>query len=188
MALLIVGLVVFLGVHSTRMIAPGWRDGLVARHGEGLYKGLYSALSLVGFVLIIVGFGQAAATGGMAYEPPAGMRHLVFALMLPALVLAIASVLPPGYIRRAVRHPLLIGTALWAVAHLLVNGETAAVILFGAFLAWALADLVVRWRSVRPAGVASPLYDLVAVVAGVAVYGALVWRLHEWAFGVAPMA
>jgi uncharacterized membrane protein len=188
MALFIVGLVLLLGVHSTRMIAPRWRDGVVARVGEGVYKGLYSVLSLVGFVLIIAGFGRAVATGGVVYVPLPGLRHVVFALMLPALVLAVASVLPRGYIRRAVRHPLLIGTALWAFAHLLVNGETAAVILFGAFLAWSLGDLVVRWHSARPGGVASPVYDVVALVAGVALYGALVWRLHEWAFGVSPMA
>lgn len=188
MALLIVGLVLFLGVHSIRMIAPGWRDAAVARFGEGAWKGFYSVLSLAGFVLIVVGFGRASADAGMVYVPNPALRHVVLALMLPALVLAIASALPQGHIRRAVRHPLLIGTALWALAHLLVNGEAAAVILFGAFLAWSLVDLVVRWRSARPGVVASPLYDLVAVAAGVLLYGALIWRLHELAFGVSPMA
>jgi len=188
MAILIVGLVLFLGVHSTRIFAPRWRDGIVARHGEGVYKGVYSVLSILGFVLIIVGFGRASASSGMVYVSPPGLRHVTFALMLPALVLAIASGLPPGYIRRAVRHPLLIGTALWASAHLLVNGEAATVVLFGVFLAWALVALVVRWRGARPGGVPSPVYDVVAIVAGIVLYGALVWRLHEWAFGVSPMA
>jgi uncharacterized membrane protein len=185
--ILIVGLVVFLGVHSIRMAAPEWREGVIAWLGEGVYKGVYSAVALAGFALIIWGFARAANETGIAYVPPVGLRHVTFALMLPALVLAVASALPPGYIRRFVRHPLLIGTALWAFAHLLVNGETVAVVLFGAFLAWAVIDLAVQTsRRSTPIAGPSPTYDVVAIVAGLALYGALVWRLHEWAFGVSP--
>jgi uncharacterized membrane protein len=165
--ILIVGLVVFLGVHSLRMVAPGWRDSMVDRLGEGAWKGVYSVIALAGFALIIWGFSRAATETSMVYVPPLGLRHLMFALMLPALVLAVASALPPGHIRRIARHPLLISTALWAFAHLLVNGELAAVVLFGAFLAWAVIELAaqtVRPRApiVRP----SATYDLAAVVAG----------------------
>jgi len=185
--ILVIGLIVFLGVHSVRVVAPGWRDGLVARLGEGPYKGVYTVVSLVGFGLIVWGFSRASAETGMAYIPPGGLRRVTEAVMLPALILAVASALPPGYIRRTVRHPLLIGTALWALGHLLVNGETAAVVLFGAFLAWALVDLAAQSGRPRPPmAKASPAYDVVAVVAGAALYGALVWRLHEWAFGVSP--
>jgi uncharacterized membrane protein len=187
-AILIVGLVVFLGVHSLRMVAPGWRDGIVERHGEGAWKGVYSGVALVGFALIIWGFGRAATEAGMVYVPPRTLRHLTFALMLPALVLAVASALPPGHIRRIVRHPLLIGTALWAFAHLLVNGELAAVVLFGAFLAWAVIELAAQaGRFGAPVVTPSATYDLVAVAAGLVLYGVLVWRLHEWAFGVSPV-
>jgi uncharacterized membrane protein len=123
----------------------------------------------------------------MVYSPPPGFRHVTLALMLPALVLAVASVFPPGHIRRIVRHPLLIGTALWAFAHLLVNGETAAVVLFGAFFAWAVIELAVQsWRHLAPVARPSAAYDLAAVAAGLALYGAMVWRVHELAFGVSP--
>jgi len=185
--ILILGLVVFLGVHSLRVVAPAWRDGMVERLGEGAWKGLYSVIALAGFALIIWGFGRAAAETGMVYAPPLGLRHLMFALMLPALILAVASALPPGHIRRIARHPLLIGTALWAFAHLLVNGELAAVVLFGAFLAWAIIELAAQTGRPRaPIVNPSATYDLAALVAGVVLYGALVWRLHEWAFGVSP--
>lgn len=187
MVILVVGLVVFLGVHSLRMVAPGWRDGMIERLGEGAWKGVYSVIALAGFGLIIWGFGRAATETGMVYLPPLWLRHLSFALMLPALILAVASALPPGYIRRIARHPLLIGTALWAFAHLLVNGELAAVVLFGAFLAWAVIELAAQTGRPRaPIVKPSAAYDLAAVVAGLALYGALVWRLHEWAFGVSP--
>lgn len=187
MIILVAGLILFLGVHSFRILAPGSRDRLVVRLGEGAYKGIYSGASLAGFALIIWGFSHASAETGMVYATPAGLRHVNFALMLPALILAVASVLPPGHIRRTARHPLLIGTALWAFAHLIVNGETAAVVLFGGFFAWALVELVAQsWRPVTGVARPSAAYDLAAVLAGVALYGALVWRLHEWAFGVSP--
>jgi uncharacterized membrane protein len=185
--ILVVGLVVFLGIHSSRMVAPGWRDGIVERLGEGVWKGVYSVISLGGFALIIWGFARAAADTGMVYVPPLGLRHVTFALMLPALILAVASALPPGHIRRIARHPLLIGTVLWAFAHLLVNGELAAVVLFGAFLAWALIELAAQtWRPRASVVKPSAAFDVAAVVAGLALYAALAWRLHEWAFGVSP--
>jgi uncharacterized membrane protein len=186
---LVVGLVVFLGIHSLRMVAPEWRDGMVERLGESVWKGVYSVPAIAGFALIIWGFQRAAAETGPVYVPPFGLRHLTFALMLPALVLAVASVLPPGHIRRVARHPLLIGTALWAFAHLLVNGELAAVVLFGAFLAWAFIELAAQTGRPRaPVVKPSATYDFAAVIAGIALFGALVWRLHEWAFGVSPGA
>lgn len=187
MALLIVGLIVFLGTHSVRIVAPAWRDHALARLGEGPYKGLFSLVSIAGFALIIVGFGRAASDTGLLYLPPFGLRRLTEALMLPALILAVASLFPQGYIKHAVRNPLLIGTALWAFAHLIVNGETAAVVLFGAFLAWSIVDLATqRGRTAPAAAKPSAVYDALAVVSGVALYGLLIWRLHAWAFGVAP--
>lgn len=189
MALLVLGLVVFLGVHLLRAVAPGWRDALIGRLGEGPYKGLYSLTAIVGFVLFIWGFSLAAGDGGSLYFPTAGLRHVTEALMLPALVLAVASMLPPGHIRRLVRHPLLIGTILWSFAHLLVNGEAAAVLLFGGFLAWAVIDLIAqRNRPAVPPVRPRLAYDGLAIVVGIMLYAALVWRLHLWAFGVSPLA
>lgn len=188
MFLLVLGLVVFLGGHLLRAAAPAWRDRLIGRLGEGPYKGLYSVVAIVGFALIVWGFSRAAVEGESLYFPAAGLRHVTEALMLPALVLAVSSVLPPGHIRRFVRHPLLIGTILWALAHLLVNGEVAAVVLFGGFLAWAVIDLIAqRNRPAAPPVAPRLAYDAVAIVAGVVLYGALVWRLHLWAFGVSPL-
>lgn len=188
MALLVLGLVIFLGVHLVRAAAPNQRDRLIARLGEGPYKGLYSLTAIVGLALIAWGFPLAAGEGGSLYFPSAGLRHVTEALMLPALVLAVASALPPGHIRRFVRHPLLIGTILWALAHLLVNGEVAAVILFGGFLVWAVIDLVAqRGRPSSPPVAPRLAYDGVAIIAGIVLYGALVWRLHLWAFGVSPL-
>jgi uncharacterized membrane protein len=186
---LVVGLILFLGVHSLRVVVPGVRDGLLVNLGEGPFKGLYSVAALVGFVLIIWGFSLARADTGVVFVPSFGLRHVTEALMLPALILAVASALPAGHIRRFVRHPLLVGTILWSFAHLLVNGETAAVVLFGAFLAWALIDLVAQGGWSRTSGPKPSLtYDAAAVVIGAVLYAALVWRLHEWAFGVSPLA
>ncbi len=189
MALLVLGLVIFLGVHLLRATAPGWRDAMIARLGEGPYKGLYSFVAVLGLALIVWGFPLAASDGRSLYFPAQGLRHVTEALMLPALVLAVASGLPPGHIRRFVRHPLLIATILWSVGHLLVNGELAAVVLFGSFLAWALIDLAAQRD--RPAAPPVPprlAYDGLAIVVGLVLYAALVWRLHLWAFGVSPLA
>lgn len=188
MAVLVLGLVVFLGVHSLRAVSPEWRAAMIGRLGEGPYKGLYSFAALAGFVLIIWGFSLASTDGDILYVPVFGLRHATEGLMLPALILAVASVLPPGYIRRFVRHPLLIATILWSSAHLLVNGEVAAVILFGGFLVWAVFDLAAqRFRPAVVPARPSLVYDAVAVVVGAGLYGALVWRLHLWAFGVSPL-
>ncbi len=188
MTILVLGLVVFLGVHSLRIIAPGWRDRVTARLGEGPFKGLYSLVALIGFVLIIWGFSRAAGGGFMLYAPAPGLFVLPAIVMAPALILAVASALPPGHIKRAVRNPLLIGTILWAGAHLFVNGEIAAVVLFGAFLVWAILDLWAQpAKADLPMPEASVAYDVAAVAAGLVLYAALVWRLHEWAFGVSPM-
>ena len=187
-AILVLGLVLLLGGHSLRMVAPAGRDALAARLGDGPYKGLYSLVALVGFVLVVWGFSTASADYVPVYLPPAGLRHLTMALVLVALILAVASVLPPGRISRAVRHPLLVGAILWALGHLFVNGDLAGVVLFGAFLVWAVADLAVQTARPAPAPVPpSATSDVAAVVVGAALYGLLLWRLHAWLFGVSPL-
>jgi uncharacterized membrane protein len=190
MPFLILGLILFLGAHSMRMAAPSLRDGLIARLGEGPFKGLYSLVSLVGIILIVWGFARASDDPDFLYLPPIWTRHVAETLMLPALVLFVASLLPGGRIKRAVHHPLLIAALLWAVAHLFVNGDLAGVVLFGAVLIWAAADLLSqRFRPAKEIAVPSSwTYDIVAVVAGVGLYALLVWRLHFWLFGVSPMA
>jgi uncharacterized membrane protein len=188
MAVLIVGLILFLGVHSVKIVVPGFRDRASARIGDGPYKGLYALVSIAGFVLIIMGFGQARSASSAVYAALPGLRYLTAALMIPALVLAVASVLPPGRIKQAVRHPLLLGTILWAVSQLFVNGDLAGVVLFGTFLAWAILDLMVQPRraSAPPTPAARP--DAVAIVVGLGLYAILAWRAHFWLFGLAPFA
>ncbi|MCB1497434.1 MAG: NnrU family protein [Bauldia sp.] len=189
MLILVVGLILFLGAHSFRMLAPAGRDAALGKLGEGPYKGAYAVVSLIGFVLIIWGFGRTASDSAFLYAPPFWLRHVTELLVLVALILAVASALPPSHISRAVRHPLLIGTMLWAVAHLFVNGEVGTTLLFGAFLIWAVLDLVSQGR--RPATAKAPpswRFDIIAVVAGAVIYGLLVWRAHLWLFGVSPIA
>ena len=188
MAILVLGLVVMLGVHSVKAVTPDWRELAISRFGEGLYKGLYSLVSLVGLALIVWGFARAWQAPVFVYTPPTWGRHLAMALMIPALILSFASVVPPGGIKRFVRHPLLLATMLWALAHLLANGDLAGVMLFGAFLAWAVFDRVMQpeaHAAEEEGGFGK--WDLVAVIAGIALYIVLIAGLHYWLFGVSPI-
>jgi uncharacterized membrane protein len=186
MTILILGLILFLGAHSVSIAAPAWRTAAIARIGDGPWKGLYSLVSIAGFVLVIVGYGIARHHPVVLYTPPTALRHVALVLMLPVFVLAFAAYLP-GRIKTATKHPLLAATKLWALAHLLANGTAADVLLFGGFLAWAVADRVsLKRRPARavPGAPARPLNDVIAVVAGLAVYAALLFGGHQWLVGV----
>jgi uncharacterized membrane protein len=186
MVLLIAGLIVFLGVHTfTTLRAP--RAALIARLGEGPYKGLYSLVSAVGLVLIVWGFGRYRSTGWVQiWYPPAGMRHVAMLLMWPAFVALAATYSPLGKIKAALRHPMLVAVKTWALAHLLANGDLGALLLFGAFLAWAVYDrIAVKRRGDRgapPSGFTSG--DMIAIAVGTAAYIAMFW-LHPRLIGVA---
>ena len=142
MWVLVLGLVLFLGPHSVRIVAPGLRDGFVASRGEGPWRGLYSLVSLAGFALIVWGYGMARLEAPLLYEPPAWMKHINMALMFFSFVALAASQFPPGRIKAALRHPMLVAVKIWAFGHLLANGDLAALLLFGAFLAWAVLDRI----------------------------------------------
>ncbi|MCG5478929.1 MAG: NnrU family protein [Ensifer alkalisoli] len=188
MFVLILGLLIFLGVHSVRIFAPGWRDRRLANMGDGPWRGLYSLVSLAGFVLIIWGFSIARPDAPILYEPPVWMKHIALALMLFAFISLMVFAFPAGRLTPALKHPMLVSVKIWALAHLLANGDLASLLLFGAFLAWAVADRISAKR--RGNGVAAPgpaTWDIGAVVAGVALYVLFVWRLHEWLFGVTPL-
>ena len=189
MAMMIVGLVLMLGTHSVKVVAPGWREAAIARLGEGTYKGLYSAISVVGLVLVVWGFARAWEVPSFVYTPPLWGRHVAMALMIPALILAFVSVFPAGGIKRFVSHPLLWATALWALAHLFANGDLAGVVLFGAILAWAVIDWIAQ-PNLSESGAATGAFgkwDFAAVLAGVAFYIVLIAGLHYWLFGVSPI-
>ncbi|MDM0080897.1 NnrU family protein [Variovorax sp. J31P179] len=187
MSLLVIGLVLFLGIHSVSIVAPAWRDAQVARRGERAWKGMYALASLAGLLLLIHGYGQARLTPVVLYTPPAGMRHLALLLMLPVFPLLFAAYLP-GRIQRAARHPMLLAVKLWATAHLLANGTLADVLLFGAFLAWAVADRIsVKRRAVPrsvPGAPPSAVNDIVVVVGGLGVYAAFLFKVHGWLTGM----
>jgi uncharacterized membrane protein len=187
--LLVLGLVIFLGTHSFSM-ARGPRAALVARIGEGPYKGLYSLVSLIGIVLVAIGYGQYRADGYIpVWDPPVWSRHLALLLVLVAFICFVAAYLP-GRIKTRLKHPMLAGVKIWAVAHLIANGDLGSILLFGSFLAWAvMARISAKRRDVaaQHGGTAAPAgwrNDILAVVIGVAVYLAFVFWLHPWLIGV----
>ena len=192
MIVLLLGLVLFFGVHSISIVAPGWRQAHIARRGEGAWKGVYSLAAGVGLALLIVGYGLARREPVVLYVPPAGLRHLALLLMLPVFPLLLAAYLP-GRLSRLARHPMLLATKLWATSHLLANGTLADVLLFGAFLVWAVADRIsVKRRSPAeahavPGAPPRPMNDAIAIVAGLAVYALTLLGAHRWLFGVSPL-
>jgi len=191
MTMFIAGLMLFLGIHSVAIVAPRWRDAQLARRGEPVWKGVFAVISLIGFVLLIYGYGAARQASVVLYTPPAALRHLALVLMLPAFVLLLAAYLP-GRISRAAKHPMLLSVKLWAVAHLLANGALVDVLLFGAFLIWAVADrIAVKRRAVpraTPGAPPSPLNDVAALAGGLAIYVVFVLWAHRWLIGVSPLA
>jgi uncharacterized membrane protein len=186
MTLLVIGLVLFFGIHSLVIVAPGARELVLQALGRHGWRGLHSLVSLAGFVLIIVGYGQARLSPEVLYTPPSWMRHVTFTLLLPVFPLLIAAYLP-GRIKAALKHPMLVAVKLWALAHLLSNGTLADVLLFGGFLAWAVADRISLKR--RPPVLQSTMTprvrnDVIAVVAGLALYMATLFWLHRLVIGV----
>jgi uncharacterized membrane protein len=191
MALLILGLVLFLGVHSLRIFADPWRTQCRAQLGEMRWKGLYSVVSIIGFVLIVWGFGLARQQPVLLYVPPLGLRHLNALFTLLAFVLVAAAYVPGNHFKAKLGHPMLAGVKVWAFGHLLATGMLHDVVLFGAFLLWAIVDFVSARRRDRAAGVVYPAGtakgDIIAVVAGVVGWFVFAWWLHAWLIGVNPM-
>jgi uncharacterized membrane protein len=173
MILLVTGLVLFLGIHLVRVVAPGWREAMIARMGTLGWKGLYAGIALLGFVMLVAGYASARWTSPLLWGPPPGWLRMAVALvMIPALVLLFATYLP-GRIRATLRHPMLIATSAWAAMHLLANGRVADVLLFGSFLAWSLVVMAASLRrpwSPPPTRSPALLWDGAAVAAGLAAW------------------
>ena len=190
MAYLIFGLVLFLGVHSVRIVADDWRTQTRARMGEGAYKGVYSLLSLIGFGLIIWGFGVAREAPVLLWVLPVGMRHAASLLTLVAFVLLAAAYVPRNGIKARLHHPMVLGVKAWALAHLMSTGTLAHVVLFGGFLAWAVLDFIAARKRDRAAGTAYPAGSLAATAATVVVGGgawaAFALWLHGLLIGIRP--
>lgn len=189
MVVLLLGLLIFFTLHSVSIVNEPWRNRMVAKLGEERWMGLYSLAAIVGFLLIIWGYGLARYDPVVLYSPPAWMRHISMLLLIPVFPLLLATYFP-GRIKAATKHPMLLATKLWAFAHLLANGMLADVVLFGAFLAWAVVDRISMKRRTERAIPGLPpakMNDVIAVVAGLALYVAFVLWLHKWLIGVSPI-
>jgi len=190
MTVLILGLILFLGTHSLRIFADDWRGRQVARLGEQRWKGIYSLVSLAGFVLLVWGYGLARAEPVLLWSPPVWTRHLAALLTVPAFILLVAAYVPGTRIKAAVGHPMVLGVKTWAFSHLIANGTLADVLLFGSFLVWAVVDYRSAKARDRAAGtryVAGPVSrDILAVVIGLVAWAAFALWLHGMLIGVRP--
>jgi uncharacterized membrane protein len=208
MTLLLCGLFLFIATHSVRIFAEPLRTTLVARMGEWPYKGVLAVISLLGFWLLLTGYAQARLETWLVWTPPAFLRHIMWLLMLFALVLLVAAYVPRNHLKKRLKHPMVLSVKVWALGHLLVNGQMHQIVLFGAFLVWA----VLSFRAARKrdalanalqsqgeatdatqvhneseAPPAQWLSTLLCLVIGGAAWAALLWRFHaEW-FGVSPL-
>ncbi len=187
---MILGLVLFFAAHvfTTKREA---RAQAIGKLGEGTYKILYALVSLAGLALIVWGFAHYRADGMIdVWHPPTAMKHITIALMLPAVILVVASYLR-GRIYATLKHPMLAGIKLWAAAHLLANGDLGSIILFGSFLGWAVYDRISLKHRTDSGGPPIPVggvtNDLIAVAVGVVAYLALAFAFHPVVIGVPVM-
>jgi uncharacterized membrane protein len=192
MMYLIIGLILFLGIHSTRLAGEGFRHARLASLGENGWKGIYSLVSLVGLVLIIWGYGVARQSPVVLYSPPIWTKHVAALLMLVSLILMAAVYVPRNAIKAKLKHPMILGTKVWALAHLLANGTLADVLLFGGFLVWAVFGFRSMRQRDRAAGLSMPrstsaAATIVTVVVGLALWAAFAFYLHGLLFGVRPL-
>jgi uncharacterized membrane protein len=192
MTLLVLGLVLFLGAHSVRIFAEDWRSGVRARIGENAWKGAYSLVSLVGFALIVWGYGQARLDPVVLWTPMTWTKHLASLLTLAAFVLLAAAYVPGNGIKAKVKHPMVLGVKVWAFSHLLANHTLADLVLFGSFLVWAILDFRAARQRDRAAGTVyasgSAGRTVAVVVVGLALWAAFAFWAHAAWIGVAPFS
>jgi uncharacterized membrane protein len=190
MTVLILGLIVFLGVHSMRIFADSWRSAQIARRGEGAWKGLYSVASIVGFGLIIWGYGLARQEPVALWAPQLWARHVASLLMLLAFIMLAAAYVPKNGIKAWVHHPMVLGVKVWALAHLLANHTLADLLLFGSFLLWAVLDFRAARARDRIGHVSYASGTMggtaVTLVAGVVAWALFAFWAHGFLFGVTP--
>jgi len=190
MTVLILGLIIFLGAHSTRIVADDWRTAQLKRLGEGAWKGIYAVVSLTGLGLIIWGFGLARQQPVVLWVSPAAMRHAAALLTLVAFVLLAAAYVPRNAIKSRLHHPMVLGVKVWAFAHLLANGRLADLLLFGAFLAWAVVCYIAAKKRDRAAGMqyaaGTAGATAITVAVGAALWALFAFRLHGLLIGVRP--
>ena len=190
MILLIAGLWLFFSFHSVRLLAPEMRDRAVARIGEPNWKLVFAGASLTGLILVVLGFSDAHMNPVHLWSPPLWTRHLAALLMIPAFILLAATYVRGSVMRARIGHPMLAGTKLWALAHLLANGTLADVVLFGSFLVWAALSFSASRKRDRAAGTIRPAgrwsRDVLAVAIGLVTWFLFAMYLHGLLFGVRP--
>lgn len=187
LAMMILGLALFLGVH-TLPTQRQLRARAIVSSGEGAYKIGYALVSILGIVLIAWGFAHYRASGWIdVWNPPKALKHITVALMLPAVILVVAAFIR-GHIYTSLKHPMLAGVKLWAAAHLLANGDLGSIILFGSFLGWAVYDRISLKHRTDAGAPAIPVggwgNDLIALAVGIIAYLALAFAFHPVVIGV----
>lgn len=193
MLVFIVGLVLFIGVHLVRVLAPGFRTSVIETRGAMTWKGLYSVVSLISFAILVYGYSLARLSESNIYiwSPPRWTAHLNMTLMLFSIIFLVASQVPAGRIARAVKHPMVLGVKIWALAHLMVNGSLVDMILFSAFLAWGVVLRINYARGERagtlaPRAFAGGRNDAIVLVISAILYVAILMVLHTYFIGVSP--
>lgn len=190
MTALVIGLVIFLGMHSVRIVAEGRRQAFIAQRGEKAWKGLYSLASLAGFVLLVWGYGQARQQPVLLWSPIPGAAHAAALLTLVSFILLAAKDVPGNGIKARLHHPMVLGVKVWAFAHLIANNTLADLLLFGGFLAWSIASFAAARRRDRAAGTVYPpgraSRTLITVAIGTAIWVLFAFWAHAWLIGVRP--
>jgi uncharacterized membrane protein len=191
MLLLVLGLIIFLGIHSTLIFAPSVKSNFVAHRGALAWRAIYSVLALLGLVLIIIGYGASRQAPVMVWVPPVGLAHLALLLTLPAFIFLAAAYVPNNHLKAKMGHPMYLAIKTWALAHLLANGMLADILLFGSFLAWAIAGFAVRRKQDRKEAKQYPQGTMggtiATVIVGLVTWGVFAFYLHTILIGVNPM-
>jgi uncharacterized membrane protein len=198
MTQLILGLILFLGAHSVRIAADDWRTRTIAARGEKVFKGVYTLVALLGFYLLVVGYGEARLETVALWNPPRFTKHISILLMLFSSILLVAAYIPRNHFKTRLRHPMVLSVKVWALSHLIANGNLADVLLFGTFLIWAVLNFrSARARDRAQVQLSDPSEDaplkpnlfatLIALFGGMALWAVITFVLHAKVVGVAPM-
>ena len=194
MTQLILGLILFLGAHSVRIWADGWRNRTIEHYGDKAFKGVHALVSLLGFYLLVVGYGEARLETVALWNPPIFTKHISILLMLLSSILLVATYVPRNHFKMRLGHPMVLSVKVWALSHLLANGNLADLVLFGSFLIWA----VLNFRSARArdrvllaesesTNQPKMFATLITLGGGMALWALITFVLHAKVFGVAPM-
>lgn len=190
--ILVAGLVLFLGMHAVRIPDDQRRSGMMARLGKNKYRGIYTAVSIAGLVLIVVGYGQARLDPVFVWSPPAATRHVAALLMLFSMILLAACYVPMNHIKARLQHPMTLAVKMWALAHLLSNGTLADIVLFGSFLVWAILLFKSARKRAIPMGFSgdgpTKVGTMMTVVVGVLAWLVFAAWLHVHLIGISPFS